>query len=95
MNARHIVNKIDWEGFYLYSQTEAEYIEFCLQTKVSNDYARIVFHDGLPASLQHLKVNAGGSHLGGRTGKRPSTSSPHPRSTTSLKSRNTTPPTAE
>ena len=45
MSARHEFNRIDWEGIYLYSNTEAEYIEFCLQTKVVNDYARIAFQN--------------------------------------------------
>jgi len=70
MNASHVVNKIDWEGLYLYSDTEVEYVEFCLQTKVVNNYTRIAFHNALPVTMQHLKVNGGGSHLGGRTGKK-------------------------
>jgi len=70
MSARHTVNKIDWEGIYLYSDTGAEYIEFCLQTKVVNDYARVAFQNALPVTLQHFKVNGGGSHLAGRTGKK-------------------------
>jgi hypothetical protein len=48
MNASHVVNKIDWEGLYLYSDTEVEYVEFCLQTKVVNNYTRIAFHNALP-----------------------------------------------
>ena len=70
MSARHIVNKIDWEAFYRYSETEVEYVEFCLQTKVVNDYSRVAFHHGVPATFQHFKVNGGGSHLAGRTGKK-------------------------
>ena len=69
MSARHTVNKIDWEGIYLYTDTEAEYIEFCLQTKVVNDYKRIALQNALPVTLQHFKINGGGSHLAGRTGK--------------------------
>jgi hypothetical protein len=70
MSARHEFNRIDWEGIYLYSNTEAEYIEFCLQTKVVNDYARIAFQNALPVTLQHFKVNGGGSHLAGHNGKK-------------------------
>lgn len=70
MSARHTFNKIDWEGIYLYSDSEAEYIEFCLQTKVVNDYSRIALLNDLPVTFQHFKVNGGGSHLGGRTGKK-------------------------
>ncbi|MBS1804372.1 MAG: hypothetical protein JST28_13480 [Acidobacteria bacterium] len=69
MSARHNFNKIDWEGIYLYSDDRAECVEACLQTQVVNDYSRIVLHNGLPSSFQHFKVNGGGSHLAGRTGK--------------------------
>lgn len=70
MSARHNFNKIDWEGIYLYSDDGAEYVEVCLQTKVVNDYSRIALHNALPSSFQHFKVNGGGSHLAGRTGRK-------------------------
>ena len=70
MSARHIVNNIDWEGICFYSDTEVEYVDFCLQNNVVNHYTRIAFHNASPIAMQHFKVNGGGSHLAGRTGKK-------------------------
>lgn len=69
MTCRHIVNRFDWQGLYLYTGEEAEYTEVCRQTEVVSEYTRIALKEGLPATLQHIRVNGGGSHLGGRTGR--------------------------
>jgi hypothetical protein len=69
MACRHVVNNIDWQGFYSYTADEVEYVEFCRQTKVVSEYARITLDNGLPVIFQHIDINGGGSHLGGRTGR--------------------------
>jgi hypothetical protein len=69
MTCQHVVNGFDWQGFYRYTADEVEYIEFCLQTEVVSEYGRIALRNGLPITFQHIDINGGGSHLGGRTGK--------------------------
>jgi hypothetical protein len=69
MAAGHTVNHFDWEGFYRYSMEEAEYLEFCLQTRVVSKYARMTLQNGIPKTYQKISINGGGSHIGGATGK--------------------------
>ena len=68
-HARHEVNDLDWQGFYCYTPDEVEYVEFCLQTNVVSDYARMTLHNGLPATYQHIDISGGGSHIGQHTGR--------------------------
>jgi hypothetical protein len=73
MTCRHVFNKIDWQGMYRYADNEVEYVEFCLQTEVVSDYARMTLRDGVPITMQRLDINGGASHLGNighRPGKR-------------------------
>ena len=65
----HTVNHFDWEGAYRYTTDEVEYLEFCLQTRVVSTYARMTLRNGVPAIYQKIKINGGGSHIGGATGK--------------------------
>lgn len=69
MASRHTFNEIDWQGRYLYTDDEVEYLEFCLQTAVVNKYTRITVREGLAGTLQHMWINGGGSHFGGRKGQ--------------------------
>jgi hypothetical protein len=64
MACRHVFNKIDWQGLYLYAGNEVEYVEFCLQTEVVSDYARMTLRDGVPVTMQYLDIDGGASHLG-------------------------------
>jgi len=70
MASRHTVNRIDWQGFFRYTADEAEYVEFCVQTGVVAKYARLTLRDGVNRTYQCIVVNGGGSHIGGRTGRR-------------------------
>ena len=70
MASRHTVNRIDWQGFFRYTAEEVEYVEFCLQTGVVSKYGRLTLQDGVNKTYQNIVVNGGGSHIGGRTGKR-------------------------
>jgi hypothetical protein len=67
--SRHAVNNIRWEGFYRYTSDEVEYVEFCLQTAVVSEYARITMQNGLLLTYQNIDINGGGARIGGRTGK--------------------------
>jgi hypothetical protein len=55
---------------------EVEYVEFCLQTEVVSDYARITLHNGLAVTFQHIDINGGGYISGIAPEKKPSTTSP-------------------
>ncbi len=69
MTSRHVFNKIDWSALYRFTEREVEYIEFCVTTEVVSEYIRLTLDDGILATMQHLKVNGAGSHLGGARGK--------------------------
>jgi len=57
----HVYNKVNWEGFYTYTDNEVKYLEFCLNTGVPSEFTRIVFQDGRKVLLQRLVVNGRGS----------------------------------
>ena len=61
MDTRHSVNRIDWYGMYEYTADGAEYVEWCVQTGVCSQYARITIREGVPAAFQRLAINARGS----------------------------------
>lgn len=61
MDTRHSFNRIDWHGTYEYTADGAEYIEWCLQTGVCSQYARVTIREGVPAAFQRLAINARGS----------------------------------
>jgi hypothetical protein len=69
MTSRHVVNDIDWRGFYRYTNDEVEYVEFCLQREAVSEYARIALQAGVPITFQRIDINGGAAHLGGRAGK--------------------------
>ncbi len=49
---RHGYNQVKWEGFYSYSDTEFEYVEFCLNTGIPSEVTTIKFNQGKNVSLQ-------------------------------------------
>lgn len=59
--SRHDYNQITWEGFYTYSDTHAEYIDFCLNTGVPSDLKRMEFQEGRKVSFQSIVINGRGS----------------------------------
>jgi hypothetical protein len=61
MNTRHSYNRVDWHGTYEYSADGAEYVEWCVQTGVCSQYARVTIREGVPAAFQRLAINARGS----------------------------------
>ncbi|MGB6724225.1 MAG: hypothetical protein WBE72_25755 [Terracidiphilus sp.] len=64
-----LVNGLVLRGFYQYGADEVEYVEFCLQTEVVSDYARMALRNGLPATYQHVEIDGHGSHPSGQKGK--------------------------
>ncbi len=58
---RHDFNKINWEGFYTYSDTLVEYVEFCLNSGVPSLLTRIKFNEARKISLQSIVIDGGGS----------------------------------
>jgi hypothetical protein len=69
MISRHIVNKVEWRGLYLYDDNEVEYIEYCVNTNVVSEYSRMELRSGIPSSFQRIRINGGGSHGENRIGK--------------------------
>jgi hypothetical protein len=69
MASRHLANRTEWRGLYLYGDTEVEYIELCVNTKVVSEYSRMEFHSGIPSTFQRIRINGGGSHVENRIGK--------------------------
>jgi hypothetical protein len=61
MDTRHSVNRTEWYGTYDYTADGAEYVEWCLQTGVCSQYARVTIREGVPAAFQRLAINARGS----------------------------------
>jgi hypothetical protein len=61
METRHSFNRVDWHGTYEYTADAAEYVEWCVQTGVCSQYARMTIRDGVPAAFQRLAINARGS----------------------------------
>jgi hypothetical protein len=58
---RHDYNQVTWEGFYTYSESHVEYIEFCLNTGVPSVLTRVTYREGRKVFFQHLAINGGGS----------------------------------
>ena len=57
----HHYNQIFWEGFYSYSDTLVQYVEFCLNTGVPSALIFMEFSEGRKISFQRLVMNGGGS----------------------------------
>jgi hypothetical protein len=60
--ARHNYNKVDWAGFYTYSDHLVEHLEFNLATKIPSCLQRIEYQDGKKIVYFSLRVNGGGSY---------------------------------
>lgn len=61
METRQSFNGVDWLGTYRYAVDEAEYIEWCVQTGVCSEYARVVTREEHAVTFQRLLVNGRGS----------------------------------
>jgi hypothetical protein len=61
---RHDYNQITWEGFYTYSDSLVEYVEFCLNTGVPSALTRVEFRESKKVSFQSIVVNGRGSGNG-------------------------------
>jgi hypothetical protein len=57
----HDHNQLTWEGFYSYSDTLVEYVEYCLSSGVPSVLVRLEFREGRKLSLQRVMVNGRGS----------------------------------
>lgn len=58
---KHDYNQIFWEGFYTYSDTLVEYVEFCLTTGVPSALMRMQFREHKKISFQSIIINGRGS----------------------------------
>jgi len=58
---KHDYNQIIWEGFYTYSNTLVEYVEFCLNTGVPSALMRMEFQENKKVSFQSIVINGRGS----------------------------------
>lgn len=57
----HRFNRVRWEGFFTYRRDQVEYLSFCLETKVPNEYGRLALRDGVVVSSQRFLCNSGGA----------------------------------
>jgi hypothetical protein len=57
----HSGNKIHWEGFYNYSDSAVEYLEFCLKTNVPSCVQVVKYENNRKISFQHFSLNGRGS----------------------------------
>ncbi len=60
---RHVVNNINWEAYYSYSDDLVEYVEFCIteHTQIPSCIKRILYKEGRKVGWQSLLLNTRGS----------------------------------
>ena len=56
---RHVVNGIEWQGRYVYSDTEVVHVELNMNSRLPSKYQRLTLEDGLIKSFQRLIINGG------------------------------------
>lgn len=57
----HKWNKVTWEGFYNYSDSQVEYLEYCLNTNAPSCLKVIKYKNNRKVSYQHFSLNGGGT----------------------------------
>ncbi|MVT08941.1 hypothetical protein [Chitinophaga tropicalis] len=58
---RHTYNNINWAGYYDYSDSLVEYVEYCINTGIPSCIKRIQYRDGEKISYQSLSIDSRGS----------------------------------
>lgn len=57
----HTYNKINWAGYYTYTSSWVEYVEYCLNTGIPSSVKRIQYDNGQKVAFLSLTINSRGT----------------------------------